>query len=169
VSHAGLGSKETRHARKLPSPSLWRPPQHLHRRTSRAGSPRDSSYDLLIYTGVARIRRAHHEQRRFRAFLAVFLLNSPSIPPRLLLLDDKAQPILTSGVPDWSGYGTVPSADVARALTQKRVGINGATAKTVTADVNEVRFRNAALRLEVHRADISEMFGDGTVSGINRD
>jgi len=69
----------------------------------------------------------------------------------------------------WSGYGAVPAADVARALTHKSVGINGATAKTVTADVKEVRFRNATLRLEVHRADISEMFGGGKVNGVDRD
>ena len=64
----------------------------------------------------------------------------------------------TDWVLRWSGFGAVPAADVARALTHETIGITGATARTITDDIVEVHLHNAKLRLELHRASISQLF-----------
>ncbi|MGW4394942.1 hypothetical protein ACWEHA_06590 [Amycolatopsis nivea] len=73
----------------------------------------------------------------------------------------------TDWVLRWGGFSAVPVADVARALTHEAIGIAGATARTIADDIVEVRLRNAKLRLELHRAAISDLFDwepDGTRS-----
>jgi hypothetical protein len=50
----------------------------------------------------------------------------------------------------WSGYGSVPAADVARAFTHEIVGLPKATAEVRTADRAELRLGRATLVLERH-------------------